>query len=403
MPVQKVLSDSRVPVKIWSREVDEQAQRQLRHTGNLPFVFKWVAVMPDVHAGKGSTIGSVIATRGAIVPACVGVDLGCGMSAVRTTLLPEMLHDQLPVLRSFIEAAVPTGASMHRDDTKLCTLDETDLGILVNGAGAIESRCNLDGTSAKVLRGLSKFPTQLGTLGSGNHFIEVCISKKDQVWVMLHSGSRGVGNLIAQHHIEVARGLMKKMFIELPDLDLSYLVEKTREYDDYMNDMLWAQEFARLNRKVMMRSVLDQMRRLFPFQTGETIDCHHNYVSMEHHYGENVLVTRKGAVRAREGDLGIIPGSMGTRSYIVRGRGNPESFHSCSHGAGRRMSRTQARQLFTEKDLAEQTAGVECRKDLAVVDEIPGAYKSIDEVMANQADLVEPVEELKQVLCVKGT
>lgn len=403
MPVQMVFSDTRVPVKIWSTEVDEQAARQLKYTGNLPFVFKWVAVMPDVHAGKGSTIGSVIATRGAIVPACVGVDLGCGMQAVRTTLSPAQLHDRLPALRTRIERSVPTGAGSHRDDRKLATLEAADVALLVEGAKAIESRCNLDGVSGKVLRGLSKFPTQLGTLGSGNHFIEVCISTKNEVWVMLHSGSRGVGNLIAQHHIDVARGLMKKMFIELPDPDLSYLAAQTREYDEYMNDMMWAQEFARLNRKVMMASVLDEMKSLFDFDTAAPIDCHHNYVSIENHYGENVLVTRKGAVRARTGDLGIIPGSMGTRSYIVRGLGNAESFHSCSHGAGRRMSRNQARQQFTEADLAEQTAGVECRKDLAVVDEIPGAYKSIDEVMRNQSDLVEAVEELKQVLCVKGT
>lgn len=403
MPVHKVYSDSRVPVKIWSKEVDELAERQLKRAGNLPFVFKWIAVMPDVHAGKGSTIGSVIATRGAIVPACVGVDLGCGMSAVRTTLRPDEVADKLPALRARIEKTVPTGASMHRDDARLATLSEADRDILVEGARAIASRCNLDGSATKVLRGIDKFPTQLGTLGSGNHFIEICTSARGEVWVMLHSGSRGVGNLIAQHHIEVARGLMKKMFIELPDPDLSYLVEKTREYDEYMNDMLWAQEFARLNRKVMMATVVGEMRGMLSFEHDPAIDCHHNYVSLENHYGENVLVTRKGAVRARQGDMGIIPGSMGTRSYIVRGRGNAESFHSCSHGAGRKMSRNQARQMFTERDLAEQTAGVECRKDLAVVDEIPAAYKSIDEVMENQRDLVEPVEELKQILCVKGT
>jgi tRNA-splicing ligase RtcB len=403
MPVLKVLSGERVPIKIWSKDVEEAAASQLRNTGNLPFVFKWVAVMPDVHAGKGSTIGSVIATKGAIVPACVGVDLGCGMQAVRTSLRPDQLESKLPALRSRIERAVPTGAASHADDRHLDMLGESDTTLLVEGARNIESRCNLDGQSDKVLRGIDKFPTQLGTLGSGNHFIEVCVSKKDEVWVVLHSGSRGVGNLIAQHHINVARGLMKKMFIELPDLDLSYLVQETPEYDAYMNDMLWAQEFARLNRLVMMQSILAEMRLMWPFDTSPAIDCHHNYVSHENHFGENVLVTRKGAVRARRGDLGIIPGSMGAKSYIVRGLGNEEAFQSCSHGAGRRMSRTQARKSFSAADLVRETKGVECRKDEAVLDEIPSAYKDIDEVMDNQNDLVEAVEELKQVLCVKGT
>lgn len=403
MPIKTVLSDSRVPVKIWSHEVDDAAKRQLALTGNLPFVFKHVAVMPDVHAGKGSTIGSVIATEGAIVPACVGVDLGCGMSAVKTSLKPAELDGKLPELRRRIERAVPTGPAGHPDDKRLEVIDKADADALVQGAKDILSRVNLDATQTKVLRGVEKFPTQLGTLGSGNHFIEVCVSTQGEVWLMLHSGSRGVGNLIAQHHIEVARGLMKKMFISLPDPDLAYLVEETREYDEYMNDMMWAQEFARLNRKAMLRSILAEMSGMFAFTTEAPIDCHHNYVSREHHYGRNVLVTRKGAVRARRGDFGIIPGSMGAKSFIVRGLGNPESFDSCSHGAGRKMSRTQARRAFTEADLAAQTAGVECRKDDAVLDEIPGAYKSIDEVMANQSDLVEPIVELKQVLCVKGT
>ena len=400
MPVQTVFSDVRVPVKVWASEIDELAAKQLRNAGNLPFVFKWIAVMPDVHAGKGSTIGSVIATSGAIVPACVGVDLGCGMSAVRTSLVPDQLEGRLPELRRRIEKAVPTGAASHRDDARLQDLADSDREILLEGAKQITAR---DGAGAKVLRGVEKFPTQLGTLGSGNHFIEICLSAKHEVWLMLHSGSRGVGNLIAQHHIEVARGLMKKMFIELPDPDLSYLAEQTPEYDQYMNDMLWAQEFARLNRKSMLAAILREMDAMWTFTRDAPIDCHHNYVARENHYGQNVLVTRKGAVRARAGDLGIIPGSMGAKSYIVRGLGNLESFHSCSHGAGRRMSRNEAKRRFTERDLAEQTSGIECRKDAAVVDEIPAAYKSIDQVMADQRDLVEPIEELKQVLCVKGT
>lgn len=402
MPIFEVIEDAQVPIKVWAREVEASARQQLVQTGCLPFVFKWVAVMPDVHAGIGSTVGSVIATRGAIVPACVGVDLGCGMSAVRTTLAPESLLDQLPNLRARIEKAVPTGLTQHPDNTSLTLLAPDEHARLVDGAKAIEQRCQRDASTTKVLRGLAKFPTQLGTLGSGNHFIEICVSQRNEVWIMLHSGSRGVGNLIAQHHIEVARGEMKRLFIDLPDPDLSYLVEKTAAFDSYMNDMLWAQDFARLNRKVMMRLVLREMRDLFDFEIGDVIDCHHNYVAHEHHYGEDVLVTRKGAVRAGAGELGIIPGSMGTRSYIVRGRGHPESFSSCSHGAGRRMSRTEARKRFTAEDLAAQTAGVECRKDQAVVDEIPAAYKSIDEVMENQSDLVEPIEELKQVLCIKG-
>ena len=402
MPVLEVIDEARVPIKVWTRDIEETARQQLVRTGNLPFVQKWVAVMPDVHAGKGSTIGTVIATRGAIVPACVGVDLGCGMSAVRTTALPEHLHDHLPALRARIERAVPTGLASHRNDAHLQMLEPAERNLLVEGARRIELRCLHERTSTKVLKGLDKFPTQLGTLGSGNHFIEICVSKRDEVWVVLHSGSRGVGNLIAQHHIEVARGEMKRMFIELPDPDLSYLVQETPEFESYMNDMLWAQEFARLNRRVMMRAVLDEMRRLLTFEAHEAIDCHHNYVAHERHYGAEVLVTRKGAVRAGAGELGIIPGSMGTRSYIVCGKGNRESFESCSHGAGRRMSRNEARRRFTANDLAAQTAGVECRKDGAVVDEIPAAYKSIDEVMENQRDLVEPVEELKQVLCVKG-
>ena len=402
MPVLQEIRDHHAPIKVWSTDVDPLARQQLVQTACLPFIFKWLAVMPDVHAGKGSTIGSVIATRGAIVPACVGVDLGCGMSAVRTTVSPAQLSDVLPKLRSRIEGAVPTGMSSHKSDDKLDTLSPADRSLLVDGAREIELRCQHEGTGSKVLKGLGKFPTQLGTLGGGNHFIEICVSERNEVWVMLHSGSRGVGNLIAQHHIETARDEMKRLFVSLPDPDLSYLVAGTPQYEAYIHDMSWAQEFARLNRKVMLASVLDALGHFIPFETGEVIDCHHNYVAHEVHYGEEVLVTRKGAVRARTGDLGIIPGSMGTRSYIVRGKGNAESFTSCSHGAGRRMSRNEARRRFTESDLAAQTAGVECRKDQTVVDEIPAAYKSIDEVMANQSDLVEAVEVLKQVLCVKG-
>lgn len=403
MPIKRIITDTRVPVKIWTDDVEEEALAQLRNAGSLPFVFRHIAAMPDLHSGKGSTIGSVIATEGAIVPACVGVDLGCGMSAIHTDIKPEMLEGKLAALRHQIERSVPTGMSSHKDDRNLNLLDEGDRDNLVNRAKSIISRCNLDGKSTKVLRGVDKFPTQLGTLGGGNHFIEICISTNNEIWIMLHSGSRGVGNLIAQHHIDIAKGLMKQLFISLPDPDLSYLAENTKEFDDYINDMTWAQDFAKFNRKVMMKNIINQVQRMIgDFQIKMRVDCHHNYVEREHHFGKNVLVTRKGAIRAREGDLGIIPGSMGAKSFIVRGLGNPESFHSASHGAGRKMSRTKARKLFTEKDLAAQTIGVECRKDEAVVDEIPSCYKDIDEVLANESDLVEPIAQLKQILCVKG-
>lgn len=404
MPIRQVFQ-SRVPIKVWTDDIEAEAIGQLQQSGALPFVYKHIAVMPDVHAGRGSTIGSVIATVGAIVPATAGVDLGCGMTAVKTSIRPDQMEGKLSDLRSQIERSVPTGMNGHKDDRALKYLDTSESKALISGGNEINARVNLDLTDrrATLKRGVAKFPYQLGTLGGGNHFIEVCVSKKNEVWLVLHSGSRGVGNLIAQHHINTAKGLMAKMFVSVPHEDLSYLVEKTPEYDNYMHDMMWAQEFARLNRKVMRILVLNQMKRMFPeMETSDIIDCHHNYIAREHHYGKNVLVTRKGAIRAQVGDLGIIPGSMGAKSFIVRGLGNAESFNSASHGAGRKMSRTKARAMFSTEDLAKQTEGVECRKDSAVVDEIPACYKSIEEVMGNQADLVEPIEELKQVLCVKG-
>lgn len=394
MPVKTVLTSARVPVKIWedSSQIEQGAQVQLINCANLPFVFKHVAAMPDVHWGMGATIGSVIPTKGAICPAAVGVDIGCGMMAVKTSLNHKLVTDKLPQIRHEIERSIPVGFQENRR--------------------IHESVEKWDGwrTEAPIFK---RYPSlqkkamhQLGSLGGGNHFIEVCLDTEENVWIMLHSGSRNVGKTAADAHIQNAKGLMKKMLIELPDPDLSYLPEETQEFKDYWADLKWCQAYAFQNRIEMMDRVLHQLAYLLnnreAFPTSMTVNCHHNYVDREHHFGENVLVTRKGAVRAREGELGIIPGSMGTRSYIVKGRGNPESFESCSHGAGRRMSRSRARKEFTVKDLESQTAGVECRKDEGVLDEIPKAYKDIDQVMANQTDLVEVVAQLKQVLCVKG-
>ncbi|MEO0322082.1 MAG: RtcB family protein [Myxococcota bacterium] len=394
------------PVKAWVRgvDVDDKALAQLHNIASLPFIHRWVAAMPDVHLGMGATVGSVIATKGAVVPAAVGVDIGCGMSAARTSLTASDLPDSLRSIRSSIEAAVPHGRTRH------------------GGSGDRGAWGNIPKDNQKAWKALSfgfedivrKHPkvaksnhvTHLGTLGTGNHFIELCLDEEDAVWVMLHSGSRGVGNRIGSYFIAKAKEEMKRWFIRLPDEDLAYLAEGSELYDDYVEAVGWAQDFARTNRELMMAAVLEALATepgLRPFElTAEAVNCHHNYVTRERHYGADVLVTRKGAVRARAGDLGIIPGSMGTRSYIVRGKGNPESFCSCSHGAGRVMSRTKARRTFTLEDHRKATEGVECRKDEAVLDETPKAYKDIDAVMAAQADLVEVVHTLRQVVCVKG-
>jgi tRNA-splicing ligase RtcB len=368
-----VIRGSNVDIRLWTRpeEVEQQAMRQLHNISALPWAFKHIAVMPDVHYGKGATVGSVIAMRDAVSPAAVGVDIGCGMAAVRTSLTASELPDDLGRLRSEIEKAVPVGFGMHRD-TAFDVRDAADWDAFWKGFDSLAGGVTID----RALR-------QMGTLGGGNHFIEVCLDTTGQVWVMLHSGSRGIGNVLAQHHISVARGLAHNAA--------------------YRHDLYWAQDYARRNRAVMLRLVCSVIRAQFPHvRYEEPISCHHNYVAEETHFGTDVMVTRKGAIRAGAGDLGIIPGSMGTGSYIVRGLGNPDSFESASHGAGRRMSRNKARQRFTEADLAAQTAGVECRKDSGVVDEIPAAYKDIDQVMANQSDLVEIVAKLKQVVCVKG-
>ena len=394
------------PIKAWTQgvKVEEAAEQQLRNVAKLPFIYKWVAVMPDVHLGIGATIGSVIPTKGAIIPAAVGVDLGCGVMAVQTTLNARDLPDNLRKLRTAIEKAVPHGRTDHggrNDKGAWPEIPKRQVGAwkqLKPGYDAIiQKHSYLD-------RGNDL--NHLGTLGTGNHFIEICLDEAQQVWFMLHSGSRGVGNRIGSYFIELAKKDMKKWMINVPDKDLAYFPEGTEYFDDYVEAVGWAQDYAMWNRKLMMEQVVEALaesRELPPFKAEvEVVNCHHNYVAREHHYGENVLVTRKGAVRARAGDLGIIPGSMGAQSFIVRGKGHPESFNSCSHGAGRAMSRNEAKRRFTTGDHEAATAGVECRKDAEVIDETPAAYKPIADVMNAQRDLVEVVHTLKQVVCVKG-
>jgi tRNA-splicing ligase RtcB len=393
------------PVKMWTRgvAVDPKAREQLASAAKMPFIFKHVAVMPDVHVGIGATVGSVIPTRGAVIPAAVGVDIGCGMMAARTSLHAADLPDNLEGIRSAIEQAVPHGRDVGRSKRDKGSWGDPPPEIAAAWATLAE----------RFKRITDKYPrlektnnlVHLGTLGTGNHFIELCLDEKDEVWIMLHSGSRGVGNAIGSFFIELAKQDMRKWFINLPDENLAYFTEGTNHFDDYVEAVGWAQDFAALNRRMMMTSVIRAIRTVVtkPFEAElEAINCHHNYVQKENHFGENVLVTRKGAVRAAKGVMGIIPGSMGAKSFIVRGRGNPESFDSCSHGAGRLMSRTEAKKVFTLDDHILATEGVECRKDAGVIDETPAAYKPIEAVMAAQADLVEIVHTLKQVVCVKG-
>ncbi|MHC4956152.1 MAG: RtcB family protein [Planctomycetota bacterium] len=394
------------PIKAWVRGVplDEKAVDQLKNVGQLPIIHQWVAAMPDVHWGIGATVGSVIPTAEAIIPAAVGVDIGCGMMAVQTTLTANDLPDNLRKLRTAIERAVPHGRTDRGG--------RNDRGSFRDASAPAEKAWRkLKGGYAQIIDShpsLDRGRTleQLGTLGTGNHFIEVCLDTGGGVWVMLHSGSRGVGNRIGTHFINVAKKDMQRHIANLPDKDLAYFREGSDHFDDYVFAVEWAQRFARVNRDLMMDAVLDAMRRskvLPKFKTDKmAVNCHHNYVAREHHYGKDVFVTRKGAVRAGEGDLGIIPGSMGARSFIVRGKGNPESFCSCSHGAGRALSRTEAKRRFSVGDHIKATEGVECRKDEAVIDETPAAYKPIEKVMAAQSDLVEVLYELKQVVCVKG-
>ena len=411
MSAYDVIETGGVPIKAWTRgvPVEEAAERQLRNVAGLPFVHRHVAAMPDAHWGIGATVGSVIPCTGAIIPAAVGVDIGCGMMAVQTGLTSRRLPDNLSGLRSAIEKAVPHGRTSHKP-----AKDRGSWGNVPDhvakawAAGTHRGRPLGEGLGAIVAKhpkiAKANSVNHLGTLGTGNHFIEVCLDEADRVWVMLHSGSRGVGNRIGTYFIALAKEEMERWFIHLPDRDLAYLAEGSAYFWDYVNAVGWAQDFARVNREVMMERVLGVLESEFrDFSLGEmAVNCHHNYVAREEHFGAEVWVTRKGAVRAGAGELGIIPGSMGVKSFIVRGKGNPDSFHSCAHGAGRRMSRTAARKRFTLEDHAQATAGVECRKDAAVIDETPGAYKDIDAVMAAQADLVDVVHTLKQVVCVKG-
>jgi tRNA-splicing ligase RtcB len=396
-PYELIDQAGAAPIKAWTRglPLEDAARAQLRNVARLPFIHKWVAAMPDVHWGLGATIGSVIPTHKAIIPAAVGVDIGCGMMASRTSLCAGDLPDDLKPLRQAIERAVPVGMSSHRETPRASEDAWRELGPPLRGILRKHPRIG------------KKAPeTQLGTLGSGNHFIEICLDQEDRVWVMLHSGSRGIGNMIGRYFIALAKKDMQRHIRNLPDKDLAYFEEGAEAFDDYVEAVSWAQRYARRNRELMMRYVLGALAGvpgLRPFDAHlEAINCHHNYVQKERHYGAEVWVTRKGAVRAGAGELGIIPGSMGARSYLVRGKGNPESFESCSHGAGRAMSRKEAKRRFSVRDHEQATAGVECRKDRGVLDETPAAYKSIDLVMKAQEDLVEVVHVLKQVVCVKG-
>ncbi|RTL26123.1 MAG: RtcB family protein [Burkholderiales bacterium] len=394
-----------VPIKMWTKgvPVEDEARKQLSNAARLPIVFKHIAAMPDVHLGIGATVGSVIPTIKAIIPAAVGVDIGCGMMACKTTLRAEDLPDNLGPLRAAIEKAVPHGMTPHRRgrdegswENPPSLVDQAWATLVDDFEAICEKYPRLRNTNNR---------KHLGTLGTGNHFIEVCLDEDGAVWFMLHSGSRGVGNAIGTHFIELAKKDAEQHQRNLPDKDLAYFEEGAQYFGDYVRGVSWAQKFARLNREVMMKNLIETVRKVIPkpFESHlEAVNCHHNYVQKEHHFGEDVFVTRKGAVSAKKGELGIIPGSMGARSYIVRGLGNPESFESCSHGAGRVMSRTKAKKMFTVDDQIKATEGVECRKDEAVIDEIPMAYKDIDAVMEAQKDLVEVVYTLKQVLCVKG-
>lgn len=398
-------------MKLWEPDgypFEPEAVQQIENMARMPFVYKHVAVMPDAHAGKGSTVGTVFATKGAIVPAAVGVDIGCGMMAVRTSLTADDLPDSLSHIRGMIEAAVPHGRSEDKDIRA-----GRDKGSWGNPPAAVLERWKR--LYDRYLAIVAKHPkiepkrhpsSHLGSLGTGNHFIELCLDEDDRLWVMLHSGSRGIGNQIGTYFIEKAKREMERYHIApyLPDEDLSYLVEHTELYDDYVEAVGWAQDFAMENRKAMMEAVLGVMRQtLPPFLSDQmAVNCHHNYVTKERHFGEDVLVTRKGAVQAREGTMGIIPGSMGTGSFIVRGLGNPHSFHSCSHGAGRVMSRTKAKKLITLEQHAKAMEGIEARLDEDVLDESPAAYKPIGAVMDAQSDLVEIVHRLRQILNVKG-
>jgi len=398
MPIKKIITKGKVRVKIYTDDIEPQAYQQLCNLSQLPFIHRHIAAMPDVHFGKGATVGSVIPCKGAIIPSAVGVDIGCGMNALRLSINAGELPDNLRKVRSAIEDAIPVGFDRHKTDkARASTVRALSVGL----DGLLERHPKMLKMQTKPYQ---TWVRQLGTLGGGNHFIEICLDENDDVWIMLHSGSRGVGNIIGQYFIRLAQKDMQQHIANLPDKDLAYFTEGAQHFDDYVNAVSWGQDYAMENRREMMRLIVDALKKALPKfgVTKEAINCHHNYVSVENHFGENVYITRKGAIRAGVDELGIIPGSMGAKSYIVRGKGNPESFSSCSHGAGRRMSRGKAKHHFSEEDIEIQTAGVECRKDKGVLDEIPGAYKDIDVVMQNQNDLVSVEHTLRQVVCVKG-
>ena len=392
MPYEKLqIGGAQKEILSWANhEFSIEEQAMLRNVSRLPCLFKHVALMPDAHLGKGSMVGSVVATKEAVIPATVGVDIGCGMMAVKTPFKSSILEGKLKELRSKIEAAIPTGFGQYGE-----SVDESSYWEGWNEFANLHE--GVRDRQAKAMK-------QLGTLGGGNHFIEVCLDTDDFVWLMLHSGSRNIGKELADRHISTAKSLWR--LSELPDPNLAYFISGTEEFKAYWKDLEWAQRYAMKNREIMMMRLLNVFNKMFnhrqPFKPELEVNCHHNYVALEQHYGENVFVTRKGAINAAAGTYGIIPGSMGAKSFIVKGRGLAESFNSCSHGAGRKFSRGAAKRNFTKEDLERQTAGVECRKDLGVLDEIPGAYKSIETVMKNQEDLVEVVAEIKQVVCVKG-
>jgi tRNA-splicing ligase RtcB (3'-phosphate/5'-hydroxy nucleic acid ligase) len=401
-----IMSSGHAPIKAWTKGVpfEEQAQQQLQNIASMALVHSHIAVMPDVHYGLGATIGSVIPSVDAVIPAAVGVDIGCGMVAAKTSLRASDLPDNLKEIRHAFEAAVPHGRTSRGRGKQ-------DRGAWHNIPPLVAAEWL--GLLGRFERICEKHPRikntnnvqHLGTMGTGNHFLELCLDENDAVWLMLHSGSRGVGNQIGNYFIELARKEMQRHQINLPDRDLAYLKEGSEYFDDYVEAVEWAQDFAAKNREIMLVNAISALRKVLgvPFSAAEmAVNCHHNYVSREHHFGKDCYVTRKGAVRAQKGEMGIIPGSMGARSFIVRGLGNPDSFNSCSHGAGRVMSRTQAKKVYNIDDQIAATQGVECRKDAAVIDEIPHAYKNIDKVMEAQKDLVEVVHTLKQVVCVKG-
>ena len=398
MPVRKEIHKGIVPVKIFTDDIQSDTIDQLVNTAQLPFIHHHVAAMPDAHLGIGATVGSVIPTTSAIIPAAVGVDIGCGMMAVQLSLTADHLPNTLKPIRRMIEERIPVGSKRHstpRADVIIMERFESGLNKILDKHPSLEKRgrnIHLD------------WALQLGSLGGGNHFIEICLDDNDHIWVMLHSGSRGIGNKIGNYFINLAKQDMGVHIKNLPDSNLAYLSEGTRYFNDYVESVEWAQEYAYCNREIMMDLLLSVLKYELPEFTiqAKAINCHHNYIARERHYGKDVYVTRKGAIRAGKGELGIIPGSMGAASYIVRGKGNAESFNSCAHGAGRQYSRSQARRMFTKEDLREQTYGVECRKDGGVLDEIPGAYKDIEKVMENQRDLVDVLYKLRQIVCVKG-